>query len=175
MRRKLALLPVLVGLAIVGAFAGGAWAVPDEQKPAASDLPDFLRPLAEADKIVVYSIDGTDRFEKKQAPKTEEEFRGYPVLGKLTIAAAKARQEIVEAAKQATDKRDAARAKCFWPRHALHVEAKGKSVDYVICFQCSWFKVVDSKSVSDLGMQSHEKLQAVLNRHLKEAGIGLAP
>jgi len=177
MRLTHAVLWIGVGLALGSAPEHRASAddAKPEQKSAAQDVPDFLRALAEADKIILYSIDGTERFERKQAPKTDEEFRGYPVLGKTTIADVKTRHEIVGAAKQATDKRDAARAKCFWPRHALHVEGEGKSVDYVICFQCSWFKVIDGKSVRDIGMEAHDKLQTTLNRHLKDAKIEIAP
>jgi hypothetical protein len=177
MRLTQAVLWIGIGLAMgsVSEDRASADDAKPEQKSAAQDVPDFLRALAEADKIILYSIDGTERFEKKQAPKTNEEFRGYPVLGKTTIADAKARYEIVGAAKQATDKRDAARAKCFWPRHALHVESKGKCVDYVICFQCVWFKVIDGESVRDIGMEAHDKLQTMLNRHLKDAKIEIAP
>ena len=58
------------------------------RKPAAgSEYPDFLKPLANATEITLYSIDGVDESTVHPVPKTDEKFYRYPVLGKMTVDA----------------------------------------------------------------------------------------
>jgi hypothetical protein len=124
------------------------------------------------EQLTLYSIDGRD-FEPGKQPKVDEKFHGYPVLGKVEITDAGKRKEIIAALKEGLAHDDGSIAACFWPRHAIRVVDKGRTIDYVICFQCYQVQAYDgnAKSVKPVTREP----QPVLNRHLKEAGIPLAP
>lgn len=136
------------------------------------DLPQFLQPLADADKITFYSIDGTDNPAKKKDPVAET-FRGYPVLGKIELKDKKVREQVIQALHQGTQNNTEWFARCFWPRHALRAEKAGKSTDYVICFQCNWIKVMRNDKVEDI--VTNKKPAEILNKILKDANIPIAP
>ncbi len=70
--------PLLLGLA----GCGGS-----KSKAMAPEYPDFLKPLANATDITLYSIDGVDESRDHPVPRTDEKFFGYPVLGKMTVDA----------------------------------------------------------------------------------------
>jgi hypothetical protein len=139
----------------------------------ADDAPKFLQPLAAANKLTLYSIDGTLHDPNEHRPAAAEYFQKYPVLGKVEITSAKARGEIVRALKRGTEGVDHGFARCFWPRHALRAEQNGKSVEYVVCFECSWIKVFTDSEVQDV--VTNADAQELLNRRLREAGIAIAP
>ena len=62
------------------------WRV-EKQGHCAPEYPDFLKPLANATDITLYSIDGVDESRDHPVPRTDEKFFGYPVLGKMTVDA----------------------------------------------------------------------------------------
>jgi hypothetical protein len=126
-----------------------------------------------ADSLTLYSIDGRD-FEPGKAPKSEETFHGYPVLGKVEVKEAAKRKEILSALKDGIAHSDEKMmAKCFWPRHALRASEKGKTVDYVICFECYQLKIHSDGKVKT--EPTTREPQSVLSKHLKDAGVPLAP
>jgi len=124
------------------------------------------------EQLTLYSIDGRD-FKQGEEPKTEEKFHGYPVLGKVEITDVDRRKEIVAALKKGMARSDGKMAKCFWPRHAIRAVEKGRTIDCVICFECYQLEVHEgnSKSVKPTTREPQE----VFNRHLKQAGVPLAP
>jgi hypothetical protein len=150
---------VLICCSIIGAaFAGcGGGSV------ASLDVPD---------KLTLYSIDGRD-FEPGKEPKVEEKFHGYPVLGKVEVKDPERRKEIIAALKDGMARSDGRMAKCFWPRHAIQAVEKGRTIDCVICFECRQLEIHEgsSKSVKPITREP----QNVLNRHLKQDGVPLAP
>jgi hypothetical protein len=125
-----------------------------------------------ADTVVLYSLDGLDQPPEKQ-PKVEEKFYGFPVYGKTELKDPAKRKEVLDAVTGAIVDNPALMAKCFWPRHGLRVVQKGKTVDYVICFECSR---IASHSGSEHSMQAIKKEpQALLTKVLKDAGVKLSP
>jgi hypothetical protein len=124
------------------------------------------------EQLILYSIDGRD-FRPGEEPKVEEKFHGYPVLGKVEITDADKRHEIATALKDGLAQSDGKMAKCFWPRHGIRVVEKGRTIEYVICFEC--YQLVahegDSQSVKPVTRDP----QSVFDRHLTAAGIPLAP
>ncbi len=124
------------------------------------------------EQLTLYSIDGR-HFEPGQEPKAAEKFHGYPVLGKVEITDVAKRKEIAGALKDGLAQSDGWMADCFRPRHAIRAVTNGRSIDYVICFECYQLEAHDgdSKSVKPVTREP----QSVFNKHLKEAGIPLAP
>jgi hypothetical protein len=75
--------------------------------------------LNEPERLTLYSIDGTADFELNRAARlaaAKEVFEGYPVLGKLEVANAAQRKEIVSVLQDGIVYHDRAVASCFWPR-----------------------------------------------------------
>jgi hypothetical protein len=133
---------------------------------------DSVAGLEAPEELILYSVDGRD-FEPGQAPKAEETFHGYPVLGKVEIKEADKRKEIMAALKDGMARSDGKMAKCFWPRHAVRAVEQGKTVDYVICFECYQLQVhLDGTAKTEPTLREP---QSVLNKHLKDAGVPLAP
>jgi hypothetical protein len=125
---------------------------------------------ATPDQLILYSIDGrVDPY----LSTAGEQFRGYPVLGKLDIKEAADRQEIMAALAEGIANSDGTMAKCFWPRHALHAVTKGRSVDYVICFECLQLQI-DQGAGPTLTATTREP-QTVVNSFLTDAHIPIAP
>lgn len=87
------------------------------------------------DSMTVYSLDGMYEPKKDEKP-TGEMFHGYPVLGKTGIAAPKDRSAILAAIKKGIAKSNGDEYKCFWPRHGVRLVQSGKTIEYLICFQC---------------------------------------
>lgn len=133
------------------------------------EIPASLRPLALADQVILYSIDGND-YEPGKEPKAAEKFGRYPVLGKTELGK-EARAEVIAALASGLNKDFP--AKCYWPRHVLRA-IKGESVvDFVICFQCNQTFVYADGERTELRFSKNT--QPALDKHLKAAGIPLAP
>lgn len=101
---------------------------------------DPVAGLEAPEQLTLYSVDGRD-FEPGQEPKVDEKFHGYPVLGKVEITETAKRREIAEALKDGMALSDGKMAKCFWPRHAIRTVTRGRTIDYVICFECYQVKI----------------------------------
>ncbi len=134
--------------------------------------PDPVAAVATPGQLMLYSIDGRD-YEPGQEPQADEKFHGYPVLGKVEIAESDRRREIFAALQDGMAKSDGRMANCFWPRHAIRTLENGRTMDYVICFQCDQLElhVGDTKSVKPITRDP----QPLFNKCLKEAGVPLAP
>ena len=124
------------------------------------------------DQLTLYSINGLAPVQGK-APEGEDEFHGFPVLGKVEITDAVKRKEIMAALKEGVTRSDGKMAKCFWPRHAIRAVEKGRTVDYVICFECYQLEVHEG-STMNLKPVTREP-QSMFNKYLNEAGVLLTP
>jgi hypothetical protein len=121
------------------------------------------------DSMTIYSLDGTYEEGHSKKKPSGEMFHKYPVLGKVDIAAPKDRTAILAAVKKGIAKSDGTEAKCFWPRHGIRLTQSGKTIEYVICFQCLQLdEYVDGKSSHKLTTESPA---TVLDKHLEEAGV----
>jgi hypothetical protein len=123
------------------------------------------------DEVILYSIDGRD-FEEGQKPKTDEQFYGRPVLGKVALTDAKERREVWTALEAGMARPDSVET-CFWPRHGVRVTQGAKQVDYVVCFECKQVLIREGTSANMKAIS--ESPQVVLDKYLTRAGIKLAP
>lgn len=137
-----------------------------------AEIMAILQPLADADKLTLYSFDGSDFLFASQKPSAEGEFYGCPVLGKVEIADQRRRKAIVDAVGVGI-RGGRFVASCFWPHHAIRAEKDGQSVDYIICFYCSNFRIYSGKSVTGGGATTNVS-EKLLNRYLTEAGVPIA-
>jgi hypothetical protein len=133
------------------------------------DDPELAIPI---DSMTVYSLDGRDGAAPNSKPSGEL-FHSFPVLGKVDIASPKDRTYILAAIKKGIARGDRG-AKCFWPRHGVKFVQAGKTIEYLICFECKEYQLYTD------GVQSHEYTEStgdtahpVLDKHLEGAGIPL--
>ena len=157
MRATTAFLFVLLGLL---ATSGPAPAQRKDRLPAA--VKDVLN---KAEQLELYSLEPGNA-NKDDKPET---LHGWKVLGKTTVKDARARKELIEAAGKPSRKGG---AKCFEPRHAIRATHAGKTVDLVICFECSWVYVYEGdKETAKLTVDRKE--QPAFDRVLREAKVPL--
>ncbi len=134
---------------------------------------DPVAALDTPEQLTLYSIDGRD-FEPGEEPKAEEKFYRYPVLGKVQTRDAVQRHEIVAALEEGVARRDSKmKAGCFWPRHAIRAVETGRTIDFVICFECYQLEVHEGSHRTSKPVTRDP--QPVFNKYLHEAKIPLAP
>ncbi len=161
MSRKLALLIVAVAAALIAWGSYALFAPPKVVYAQKGELPENVREaFAKARSLELYSLDPST------GDKEGQGFRGWTVLGKVTLkdAAAKSAMEAVEQGVKDSDGRG---AKCFIPRHGMRVG----SVDLVICFECSHVYVYEGRNRAF--SHTTEAPARVLNKLLGDAGIPL--
>jgi hypothetical protein len=122
--------------------------------------------LEQAEEFELLSLD------PKDWPSVKDGFHGCRVLGKVTITDAKLRQQLVQAFEQGVTEYKGSGVKCNFPRHGIRVTYQGKTVDFLICFQCAHVGIfVD-------GQQQHLLVgpspRDAFNKVLAEAKIPLA-
>jgi len=94
-----------------------------------------LEKLADApSKMVLYSLDPQDHHDG--GLHTDTVFHGFGVLGKAEITDTNEQRALLRALARGASENDDHAAACFNPRHAVHVEQNGHSLDFTICFEC---------------------------------------
>jgi|SRR5438309_9023117 len=86
-------------------------------------------------KFVLYSLD-PGPLVHDESIDTATVFHGYDILGRAEITDPDERRALVRALARGARESDGSIGLCFNPRHGLHVEQDGGSVDFVICFEC---------------------------------------
>ena len=91
--------------------------------------------LADApSKVVLYSLDPTKLHDK--STHNDSVFHGFDILGRAEINDSGEQRALLRALARGVRENDASLAACFDPRHALHIEQSGRSIDFTICFEC---------------------------------------
>lgn len=94
---------------------------------------------------------------------------GYRILGASEITEPQRRAELMSALQRSIDESTGETAKCFNPRHGLHLTDDGAIREYVICFECG-FMFVYGKDPTRLVTIS-DSAAPLFNRFLKEEGL----
>jgi hypothetical protein len=136
--------------------------------------------LGDPDELTLYSLDGVDEFEEKYREalaKGNETLDRYAVLGKLPIADAESRREIVAVLQDAIVNHEGYVGICFLPRHAIVATERGRRFEVIICFECRFYSaLIDGQKLE--GISPHfisARPEEKFNEYLKKAGIPLAP
>jgi hypothetical protein len=94
-----------------------------------------LEALAESpSQFVLYSL-SPERTSKDETV-TSTQFYGYNILGSTPITDPAEQRALLRALAHGARENSNSAAMCFNPRHALHIEREGRSVDLAICFEC---------------------------------------
>ncbi len=130
-------------------------------------------PVVVPSQLTLYSLDGRDGLTPEELARASERFHNFPVLGKVEVASAETRRELMAALRDGIAASDGTAAKCFWPRHGLRTVEKGETIDYVICFQC--LQLMEYRGEKSLDRTTTRDPEPVFDRPLKQAGVPLAP
>ncbi len=134
-----------------------------------SKIPErAMAALEKADQFELLSID-PDRLEER--PK--DDFHDWTVLGRRQIKDAVTRKKLVAALKNGAAENDGTVNMCFHPRHGIRAIHDGKTMDFVICFECFQVKVYADEKRDD-GFLTTGSPQPVFDQVLRDAGIPLA-
>jgi hypothetical protein len=141
-------------------------------QPAQPTLPDQAKAIL--DKAPTFELYSLEPDEDKKAADKPARLRGWKVLGKTTVKApGEAGKDLRAALDKAIGKVEG--AKCFDPRHAIHVEHQGKAVDILICFECHWVYVyLDGKKEAAAKLTIDRAFQPLFDKVLRDAKIPLA-
>jgi hypothetical protein len=116
------------------------------------------------EKIVVYSLDP----QKASTSNLKDGFRGYPILAQAEILDPNLRSELKSTLVKGMNQ-NAVAAKCFNPRHGLRVTSGLRTVDLVICFECSSLEVHSTKRVSVVSVS--KSAEPLVDRILRSTKI----
>jgi hypothetical protein len=132
-------------------------------------LPEQARVILE--KAASFELSSNDP--AAEVESKDKSVRSYgKILGKTTIKNEKEGKEALEALFKAVGKGNG--AKCFEPRHIIHAEYEGKSVNLVICFECSWVYVyLDGKNERAARLTIDKKVEPLFDKLLRDAKVPL--
>lgn len=147
---------------VVGVTALGAFYFVQRRDP--------ISVLHSPDKVLLYSLDG-DAFRSGREVPGAELFHHVAVLGKVEILDSDERLSAVSAVKDGIEEGGVAKD-CFRPRHGLRVETGGRTIDFVICFECGHIEIYDGKQKT--GRTVALAPQRTLNRLLRKANVPLS-
>jgi hypothetical protein len=91
--------------------------------------------LADApSKMVLYSLNPGNNHDEDV--HTDTVFHGFDILGKAEITDRNEQRALLRALARGASENDDHAMACFNPRHAIHIEQNGRSLDFTICFEC---------------------------------------
>ena len=163
------MIPIRGALMLVATAALTAFGAAGDD-PKVNKLPDKAKSILDmANQFDLLSLDpdaGRDQ--------TKDAFHGWKVLGKTVVKDPKVRKQILESLYEGISKSDGQGAKCFEPRHGIRASVEGKTVDLVVCFECSWVYVFFDKDENRQGVAvTTYKPQANWDKALRDAGVAL--
>jgi hypothetical protein len=129
------------------------------------------------DEVTLFSIDGMSQRNPldRDKPTDKELLYEFPVLGRVSITDPELQRRVVTAVKQDLNSSKGDRYLCFFPRHVLRVVKAGRTIDFVICFQCNDYHVyVDGEPAKARTRSVDTSSQELLNKILTDAGVPLA-
>src|SRR5262245_9650245 len=121
--------------------------------------------LEKADQFELLAIDP-----KYQDEKPKDDFHGWRILGRTSIKDANTRKKLVAALKQGAAENDGMFANCFNPRHGIRVTHEGKTIDFLICFECMRVEIY-ADQMRDGDFLTARSPQPVFDEVLRQAGV----
>jgi hypothetical protein len=164
---RISSIPILVIFLCVNGIAGCSGVKKNKLPSAAMSI------LEKAEEIELISLDPGHPEKDERPPKGD--YFGWKELGRTTIEDAETRRRVVSAVATGLAEATGAGANCFDPRHALHASHKDKTVEILICFQCSQVLVYVNDKRQDPYLAISGSPQPVLDKILADANVPLAP
>ena len=113
--------------------------------------------------ITLYRLDG----EAGPAPDQDDTFHDWKILEACTFTDQGMQQALLTALQAGIDDPDARQSRCFIPRHGIrHQRADGRTMDHVICFQCSSYRAYLDAQQDSRGTIGRTELSPAFTRLL---------
>ncbi len=123
-------------------------------------------------KMVLYSVHPGVTDDHDTDAYNDHVFHGYIILGKAEIDDRAEQRSLLRALAQGASENDDHAMACFMPRHALHVEQGGRSMDFTICFMCLQ---VETRGFEQGGFFTSDSPQAVFDQSIISHHLQPAP
>lgn len=147
---------MLVGVFSIGILACGA--------PLPSSQTEVL------DQATTFEILRIDPDADPSTTGGADSFAGHKVLAKSAVTDPAARRRIREIVDSGL-KAGGTQAKCFNPRHAIHAVSKQRTVDVIICFECSTAEIAEG---SEVETRAFGDVSSDLEAEFVKAGLPLS-
>lgn len=86
---------------------------------------------------------------------TSPKFHDFAIIASATVTAKRTRTAVMQSIFGGLETNNGQSAMCFNPRHAVHIEAGDREVDFVICYECLSMRIyVDGVKHSRLTSQA---------------------
>jgi hypothetical protein len=124
--------------------------------------PDVVSTLSRAETFELLSLSGE---------QDAKGWHGYRLLGKTAVGAADVRARLLTALESGIAKSTGPGARCFVPRHGIHAVSGDKTVDLLICFECSWVRVFTGGAETTAAVVTTTAPQPVFDQVLQAAKV----
>jgi hypothetical protein len=101
-------------------------------------------------------------------------WHGYRLLGKTAVGSPDVRARLVTALESGIAKSTGPGARCFVPRHGLHAVSGDRTVDLLICFECSWVRVFTAGAETPAAVVTTSDPQPLFDQVLRAAKVARA-
>jgi hypothetical protein len=135
-------------------FAGGCSSLPDSA----------VGVLESADQFQIFALEPYGANEPKP---TDTVFQGHVVLAQADVKDPKMQEKIAFIVDRGV-RQGGSQAKCFNPRHGVHATKGKRTVDLVICYECSAVEVVEDGNTTTL---TTGNVQSDLDDAFRVAGV----
>lgn len=160
-----------LGTRFIGALAAGVLGLLYSVFAAADEIPGELQAMLE--KAEVFELLSVSPARLQEKTGDEFYFHGWKVLGRTRVKDPEERRKLVEAFRSGVEENQGIGAACFKPRHGIRVANRGKTADFVICFECYRVQVfVDDRGQN--GLLVTRSPEPVFNGALREARLPLS-
>lgn len=141
------LLPSTLLVAALWACSNTSVEAPSLRRPAS--IPAAIGELTEnPEQVTLYALDPESVYRKGLLPGSdralpaEQVFHDYPILSSAELPGAGERHQLVALLWEGISE-PGLPVDCFNPRHGIRVQAGDRTLDWVLCFQCSALQVHD--------------------------------
>lgn len=134
------------------------------------ELAQKRRFLENSEQFTLYSLrDGNENV--SVAPAPDKIFHRYEILGKMLVTDPKIKAQLIQSLYYGMEHRNGFAAACFNPRHGIRATKGKRTVDVVICFECSQIDFWESNQRQHT--YTSRTPQKVFDKVLKKGGVSL--
>lgn len=154
------------------ALALGCSSAEENQLP-----PEALRALRGARSLELFALDPTPLMQGAVPPE-KGVFHEYPILGRAVLSDAVQAKALGELVLRGIRESDGTAAACFNPRHGIRVSQDGRTLDFVICYECLSLSVhgdLLGSAGPRLGLLTAQRVESGVSAIFEGAGLKTAP
>lgn len=101
-------------------------------------------------------------------------FHGHQVLGSALLPDAETRRDLIKLVYQGLHDSHDMKARCFNPRHGISATRDGRTVELVICYECSQVDI-HGPGAQEAQLDTSPKVEPEISRLFRSAGVTVQP